>query len=215
MEFRFYDPSNPATVTNGHLPHWEQENSTYFITWRTADSIPREKAQYWTRQREQWLRTHAINPVDPDWRQKVENLSEDLRRELRRFSRILDDEMDSCHGECLLRDPDLSRVVADSLHHFDGDRYLLGDFVVMPNHVHVLVGGMDRGAMQLQVTSWKRWTSLEINRRTGRKGRLWQTESFDHMVRSQSAFERFRRYISDNPAKAKLREGEYVLWQRK
>ncbi|WP_035615612.1 transposase [Haloferula sp. BvORR071] len=215
MEFRFYDPSNPATVTKGHLPHWEQENSTYFITWRTADSIPREKADYWTQQREDWLRAHAINPGDPEWRKKVEVLPEDIRRELRRFSRAVDDEMDSCHGECLLRDPDLARIVARALHHFDGDRYLLGDFVVMPNHVHVLVGGMDRGRMQLQVGSWKKWTALEINQRTRRKGRFWQTESFDHLVRSESAFERFRRYIGENPAKAKLREGEYVLWQSK
>jgi putative transposase len=214
MDFRFYDPSDPATVTHRHLPHWDQADATYFITWRTVDSIPKDKAQHWTRLREDWLRRNGINPGDPDWRMKVEEMPEDLRREFRRFSRALDDEMDSCHGECLLRDPGYGRIVAEALHHFDGDRYLLASFVVMPNHVHVLVGGLARGEMRLQVTSWKKWTSLEINRRKNRKGRFWQTESFDHLVRSESAFGRFRRYIAENPEKAKLREGEYVLWER-
>lgn len=44
-----------------------------------------------------------------------------------------------CHVACLLRQPVLAKIVADSLRHFDGDRYCLGDFVVMPNHVHLLV----------------------------------------------------------------------------
>ena len=214
MEFRFYDPATTASVKKGHLPHWEQEGATYFITWRTADSIPREKAEYWDRLREEWLRDHQINPADPDLRKKIEEMPDDLRRDFRRFSRALDDEMDSCHGECLLRQPNGARVVADALRHFDSDRYLLGDFVVMPNHVHLLVGGLPRERMQAQVTSWKKWTALEINKVLGRNGRFWQTESFDHLVRNEAAFERFRRYIADNPGKAKLREGEYLLWQR-
>ena len=137
MDFRFYDPSDPATVTHRHLPHWGQAGATYFITWRTVDSIPKEKAQHWTRLREDWLRRNGVNRGDPDWRLKVEEMPEELRREFRRFSRALDDEMDSCHGECLLREPGYGRIVAEALHHFDGDRYLLGSFVVMPNHVHV------------------------------------------------------------------------------
>jgi len=214
MEFRFYDPSNPAAVTRGHLPHWDQEGATYFITWRTADSIPREKAEYWKRLREEWLHDHTINPADPDWRKKVEEMPEDLRCEFRRFSRALDEEMDACHGECLLRGPDCAGIVAGALRHFDTDRYLLDSFVVMPNHVHVLVGGVVRERMRDQVTSWKKWTALQINRLLGLSGRVWQTESFDHLVRNEAAFVRFQRYITENPAKAKLREGEFVLWQR-
>lgn len=84
----------------------------------------------------------------------------------------------------------------------------------MPNHVHVLVGELRREKMKAQVSSWKKWSATEINRLLGRKGRFWQTEHFDHLVRSQSAFERFQRYIAENPAKAKLRQGEYLHWKR-
>jgi putative transposase len=104
--------------------------------------------------------------------------------------------------------------VADALRHFDGNRYTLGDFVVMPNHVHLLVGALARNAMLKQVESSKKWTALKINEALGRKGRFWQDESFDHLVRSEAAFQKFRRYITDNPVKAKLRDGEFLLWQR-
>jgi type I restriction enzyme R subunit len=91
---------------------------------------------------------------------------------------------------------------------------LLGDFVVMPNHVHLLVGGLGRDRMLAQITSWKKWSAIQINKQLGLRGRLWQDESFDHLVRSEAAFDRFRRYIAENPAKAKLRLGEFIHWAR-
>ncbi|WP_375341834.1 hypothetical protein [Luteolibacter soli] len=66
--------------------------------------------------------------------------------------------------------------------------------------------------MLLQVESWKRWTSTRINKHLGRCGRFWQDESFDHLVRSEAAFLRLKRYIAENPKK--LRHGEYLHWVR-
>jgi type I restriction enzyme R subunit len=48
------------------------------------------------------------------------------------------DALDAGHGACVLRQPDLATIVGNSLRHFDGERYLMLDFVVMPNHVHLL-----------------------------------------------------------------------------
>lgn len=211
MKLSFFDPEKPTTVTNGHLPHWEQEGATYFITWRTADSIPKSKWEYWHRLREEWLRRHGIEPRSADWRKHVENLSEKQRKDFSRFARILEQEMDSCHGTCPLRDPACARVVESALRHLDEVNYLLGDFAIMPNHIHVLVGALPRDRMLLQVTSWKKWSAIQINRLLGRGGRLWQDESFDHLVRDKAAFARYRRYIAENPDKARLREGEFVL----
>lgn len=213
MQFRFFDPGKPTTVTQGHLPHWEQEGATYFITWRTADSIPKAKWQYWHRLRSEWLVHHHIDPTNPDWRRRVEALPDAQRRAFSRFARILEQEVDSCHGTCPLRNPACAGIVESALRHLDGTGYLLGDFVVMPNHVHVLVGALSRESMLKQVTSWKKWSAIQINRLSGRSGRLWQDESFDHLVRDQSAFHRYRRYIGENPEKAKLRQGDYILGQ--
>ena len=146
-----------------------------------------------------------------------------LRQEFARtFSLRLEDELDTCHGACVLRQPAVARIVADALHPLDGDRCTLGDFVVMPNRMHLLVGGMARDSMLRQVESWKEWTALQINRalgpfdklRAGRTGRFWQDESFDHLVRSPAAFDKFRLYIAENPLKAKLPQADFIHGRR-
>ena len=214
LPFLFFDPDAELTITHGHLPHWDQQGSTYFITWRTADSIPGPVWEEWRKERNAWLVSHRIDPGRRDGRMHLELLPVTERREFRRFSRLLEDELDRGHGSCVLRPSDLSRIVADALHHFDGDRYALGDFVVMPNHVHVLAGRMPRETMRKQVESWKKWSAIPINNSLGRKGRFWQDEHFDHLVRSPESFEKYRRYIASNPGQARLGSGDFNLWQR-
>ena len=214
MSFRFFDPLGPLAITQGHLPHWDQSGATYFITWRTADSIPKQVWERWRLERDDWLLDRGIDTEVKDWRLLVEELTDGERRDFRQFTTQLESEVDACHGACVLRDPNLRQIVVDTLRCFDGQRYKLGDFVVMPNHVHVLVGGMARETMLAQVVSWKRWTAKQINQALGQRGRFWQDESFDHLVRNEAAFMKFRRYISENPAKAGLKEDEFTLWQR-
>ncbi|MDP1586295.1 MAG: transposase [Prosthecobacter sp.] len=203
--FQFFNPAAKVTISHCHLPHWDQANATYFITWRTADSIPREI----------WLLAHDINPAAKDWRFDLEMLDQEARDDFRQFARALEKELDACHGDCPLKTPHLATIVADSLHHFDGTRYTLGDYVIMPNHVHLLVGGLQRQAMLKQVESWKKWTAIQINESLNRRGRFWQDESFDHLVRNESFFfGKFRAYIAKNPVTARLKPHEFILWQR-
>jgi REP element-mobilizing transposase RayT len=114
----------------------------------------------------------------------------------------------------VLKRSELAAIVAENLHHFDGDRYLLADFVVMPNHVHLLLCLLGATDIEDQCYSWKRYTATQINRALGRRGRLWHEESFDHLVRTPEHFEYFRRYIANNPNKAGLRQHEYLHWHR-
>jgi type I restriction enzyme R subunit len=122
--------------------------------------------------------------------------------------------LDRGYGACPLRDPRAANVVAGALRHFDGDRYWLGDFVVMPNHVHVLVCLIGSTGLEPQCDSWKSYTAREISRLLGRRGRLWQAESFDHLVRSPEQFDYLRRYIAENPEKAHLQHGDYLHYVR-
>ena len=138
-----------------------------------------------------------------------------LHTELRKFrQRRWHGHLDDCHGSCVLQDP-LTRVhVEKSLLHFDNERYDIERFVVMPNHVHVLIQ-MRRGTeLRKQFTDLMRFSAREINQHLGTSGDLWQSEPFDHIVRSESQFEYLRQYIVDNPKKANLPEGEYTLWVR-
>ena len=212
--FQFFNPAAKVTISHRHLPHWDQAGATYFITWRTTDSIPREIWLRWREERDVWLLAHDINPASKDWRFDLEMLDEAARDDFRQFARALESELDACHGDCVLRDPRFSKLVSDSLRHFDGSRYVLGDYVVMPNHVHLLVGGLARQAMLKQVESWKKWTALQINEALNRSGRFWQDESFDHLVRNEASFGKFRAYIAKNPVTARLKPHEFILWQR-
>jgi type I restriction enzyme R subunit len=98
--------------------------------------------------------------------------------------------------------------------HFDGEHYLMTDFVVMPNHVHLLAAFVDEEGMLAQCDSWKHFTARRINQRLGTKGRVWQQDGFDRLVRSVPHFEAFRRYIAENPKKAGLSQGEFVHYSR-
>ena len=109
------------------------------------------------------------------------------------------DHLDACHGSCVLKRPALADEVSKSLRHFDGDRYQLHDFVVMPNHVHLLATFPTEDAMVLQCESWKHFTATKLNRLLKRKNRFWLQEAFDHLVRSAEQFEHLRRYIAENP----------------
>jgi REP-associated tyrosine transposase len=189
---------------------------TYFITFRTEDSLPQDVIKTWYDERNSWLEQHGIAFEGPLSRDAFARLPVWMRREFhQRFSEKLHRLLDECHGACVLRLPALARIVRDSLLHFDGKRYEMGDFVVMPNHVHLLVQFLPGVDMKRQCQSWKHFTAREINRALGQTGHFWQGESFDHLVRSPEQFEALRQYIAENPSRANLREGEYLHYVRK
>ncbi len=213
LQFGFFDPKQEYSVTQGVLPHWEQPGATYFITYRTHDSIPQAAFELWQRQRADALRRLEIDPDDPNWTSAFGHLNWGVRRQFaRQFATILEASLDELHGAFALRYPNVSNVVAENLLHFDGMRYSLGGFVVMPNHVHVLVC-LDRNVtLKEQCRNWKHYQSCQINSLLGNKGRLWQPESFDHLVRDGDHFQKFRKYIQNNPVKSRLKESEFRLY---
>ena len=208
---RVFDRREDALIVERRLPHWAQSGTICFITFRTRDSMPKSVVDRWLRERWQWLRSHGIDPAEANWHQGLEQLDQQLQHEFHRtFSQFWHDELDQCHGECVLRQPELAQIVANSLKYFAGDRYELTDFVVMPNHVHLLAAFREPEHMLEQCESWKHFTATQINRRLKRKGKLWQQDGFDHLVRNVDEFEHLRRYIAENPAKARIGPTEYV-----
>lgn len=213
--FHVFDPGGELLIIERRLPHWSQAGAICFITWRTDDSLPKPVLARWYAQRDAWLHQHGVDPQRADWRNELNRLSRGLQAEfLRTFSERWHENLDACHGECVLRQPPLSQIVSRSLLHFDGQRYEMTDFVVMPNHMHLLAAFETEEAMLEQCESWKTFTATRINRHLGRKGRFWQQDGFDHLVRSAEQFEYLRRYIADNPAKARLAAGEYVHYSK-
>jgi REP-associated tyrosine transposase len=215
MPFEFFDPTQEVFVHYRKLPHWEQAGATSFITWRTIDSIPEATIRRWRVERAGWLRRHYIEPQSGNWREQLRSLSTAARREFHQhFTQAWMDCLDACHGACQLKSPALSALVAEALLYFDNQEYLLADFVVMPNHVHVLVQFPAEGQCKRRCRAWKHYTATEINLHLGKSGRFWQVESFDHLVRSPEQFAYLRDYIANNGPRAGLRPGEYRAYRR-
>jgi putative transposase len=204
-----FDPDGELVISQHCRPHWSQAGAMVFITFRTEDSIPREVIKRWDREKQDWLRQRGWEN-SAHWSVAIESLAENDRAEFQKtFHRRRETFLNSCRGRCLLRRPELAQLVADSLLHFDGQRYRMGDFVVMPNHVHLLAVFSTPETMKAQCDSWLHYTAFRINQAIDEKGKIWQQEPFDHLVRNPSQYEYLRQYIADNPRKAALRPGEY------
>jgi REP element-mobilizing transposase RayT len=95
-------------------------------------------------------------------------------------------------------------MVEDALLHFDGERYRIHAWVIMPNHVHVLF--TPYGAFMLEdiLHSWKSFTAKKANRLLEMVGKFWQEEYFDRFIRDELHFSRALEYIEFNPVKAGL-----------
>ncbi len=181
------------------LPHRHQSGATAFVTFRLADSLPAAKLQSWHREQTEFLASHPKPWDEQTWKTYRRN-----------FPQRLEEWLDEPHGECLLRQPDIAAVVESALRHFDGDRYVLDAFVIMPNHVHVLVKPLPGHTLEQILHSWKSYTAHCINKQLGRSGQIWEHESFDHLLRSEKQLLRLSAYIRENPEKAGLVDGFIV-----
>jgi type I restriction enzyme R subunit len=210
-----FDPESAIWVVERRLPHWSQSGAITFITWRTEDSMPKEVLDQWFADRNRLLTSHGIDPTAPNWYAEVAKIDNAaLRDALHRLWNRWHDALDVGHGACALQQHEHAKIVADSLRYFDEQRYIMLDFVVMPNHVHLLASFPNERAMLAQCESWKHFTAVQINRSLGRKGRFWQQDAFDHLVRSEEQFWYLRDYIANNPVKAGLRPGEFLHYSK-
>lgn len=199
----YFDPHGEIKITQNRLPHWQQDQAAYFVTWRLADSIPRVKL---TQHQDEVAAWKKANP-DP-WDDKTKEAYHKI------FSNRMDDWMDAGHGACLLRNHANAEVVKDGMLHFNGKRITVHTFVIMPNHIHVLLRIHEGWQLERIVHSWKRHSAVRINRRENRTGQaLWQKDYFDRLIRNQNHFAHCVRYIRSNPQKARLPVGDFLLWE--
>ncbi|MGE0544817.1 MAG: transposase [Dehalococcoidia bacterium] len=170
--------SHPGWYSRGYLPHVDHANLVQMITFRLADAMPAERRAEW---------------------QQILRIEEGAKRRT-----VIEAYLDAGYGACHLRDPRISRVVEDALRHFDGERYRLLAWVVMPNHVHVLIDAFAGHPIRQTVHSWKSFTATQANRILERTGPFWQPDYFDRYIRDNQHLEQARWYIHQNPVKAGL-----------
>jgi REP element-mobilizing transposase RayT len=112
--------------------------------------------------------------------------------------------LDHGHGVKWLKNPAVAGIVQDSLKFFDGDRYFLHAWVIMPNHVHVLFTPAEGWTLSKILHSWKSFSAREANKVLDRTGEFWQAEYFDRAIRDERGFSAAAEYIEYNPVKAGL-----------
>jgi carbamoylphosphate synthase large subunit/REP element-mobilizing transposase RayT len=199
--FRAFDEPAELRRTRRNLPHWEQAATTYFATFRLADAVPASLRAQWKEDLANWLR-HNPKPWNAETAYEYQQ----------RFIESRETWLDQGHGACILRKRKAGEIVAAALRHFDGERYFLDGFVVMPNHVHVLFQPLSGFDLSKILHSWKSFTAHQIRREvSGDTGAVWQDESFDRIVRNWEELQEYRSYIARNPEKARLSAGEFVL----
>lgn len=186
-----------------HLPHIQPAGATFFVTCRLAGSLPLP-VQEALRSEAERISRELANISDEPIRTKQAHLSH--RRLFGRWDTALR-QADS--GPVWLRQAPLARLIADSLHHRDGEVYNLLAYCIMPNHVHIVFSPLpDSDDRYPSVTaimqSLKAYTAREANKLLDRQGQFWQRESYDHWVRNSDELRRIVRYVIDNPVKANL-----------
>ena len=207
--------------SRGYVPHWDHPGMMQALTFRLHDSLPRAVVERWkaelglhlgalaslpasfpidhparTRSDSRGEKTHQPAGKDTgalrmDWREV------ELRKRIARYE-------DEGHGVCWLRQPQIGALVQQALLHFDGQRYLLLAWCVMPNHVHVLVETKPGFPLPGLLHSWKSYTANEANKLLRRRGEFWQREYVDRYIRHAEHYTQAIRYIEGNPAKAGL-----------
>lgn len=199
---KFFNPFVDVEKHTTVLPHWEQPGASYFVTFRLADALPRQKLDDWKRERDAWLEAHP-----QPWSEEVEKEYHE------RFSSTIERWLDGGHGRCVLRDPNAARIVGDALNHFEGVRCVQHTWVVMPNHVHALFTLLGEHHLDELLHSWKSFTANKIHEAVGGRGHLWQRDYFDRLIRDETHFRNCVRYICKNPEKAHLQPNEYLRFE--
>ncbi len=166
--------------SRGYLPHCDDSYATQMVTFRLADLMPAHLLEYWN--------AAVKNPTNPEVWEVVEKY------------------LDQGRGSCCLKDGAVALLVENAFIHFDQQRYDLMGWVVMPNHVHVLLAPRQEYSLSQIVHSWKSYTAKEINTLLQRTGTLWQREYFDRYIRSEQHYYYALNYIHQNPVKAGLVE---------
>jgi REP element-mobilizing transposase RayT len=186
--------------SRGYLPHWEVDEGLYFVTFRLGDSLPKdvyERIRAETRAFQNALTRCKPTSVERD----------KIRRFL--FARV-DEQLDAGYGACWMQRPEIAKLVADALRFFDGKRYDILAWCVMPNHVHVVLQTKPGETLDGICGSWKSCTALEANRILGREGRFWYRDYFDRLIRDDRDLENTISYVLNNPSKAGLTDWPWV-----
>lgn len=198
----FLEKSEEVEIsTHDKLPHWHQDGKIQYVTFRLADSLPQSELK------EIKGMIDSFKERNPEpWDKSV------MLQYHRQVGAKFEEYLDNGLGECIFRNKECRDVLKDVIMFYDNVKYDVLAFVIMPNHVHLLLRLIDRNKLGKIMQSIKRQSSREINNRLNRQGTIWMKRYFDRIVRSEDHLKHYLSYIRDNPRF--LMPGDFYLYVR-
>jgi type I restriction enzyme R subunit len=191
----FFNPREKFDNHGSTLPHWQQGSCPQFITFREHDSLPQEMIRRLRIEKENWLTRHP-EPHDEAAREEYREL----------FTKPVEEALDRGLGRCHMRDEKNRTILEGILMHSQGEKVEHLAWVIMPNHVHLLCRPYH--PLDQLVKIWKGVSARKIGR-----GRLWQSNYRDTMIRNERHLYRAIHYIRNNPKR--LSAAQFTLWESK
>jgi REP element-mobilizing transposase RayT len=168
--------------SRGYLPHYDGRALPQSISLHLADAVPKTVIEGWKRE------LNTKNSVQDKML---------LRARIEKYA-------DQGYGKAFLKDHRVAQMVQRTLLNDDGKRYRLFAWVVMPNHIHLLLTRFERDTLAEIMQSFKSITSHKANKSLSRSGQFWMLDYFDRYIRNAKHFKKSIEYIEDNPVKAGL-----------
>lgn len=174
--------SQRGWYARGYVPHFDDGPIPQMVTFRLIDSFPSTCLTGWA------VELAAMPPAQAECERR----------------RRIEGYLDKGFGSTWLSRPDIADIMLQALLCFNGQRYQLHAWTVMPNHVHTLLTPKSGDSLSQILHSWKSFTANKANAVLGRTGSFWQREYFDRFVRNEEHFAAAVVYIENNPVKAGL-----------
>jgi REP element-mobilizing transposase RayT len=184
-----------SLIYRRHLPHYQPPGATLFVTFRLYGSLPADVVE--TLRAKGQRNERILNTLSPEERRH--RAYDEQMRMFGRWEAALDAAQESPRW---LADDRIARMMVESIRWRDGKVYELLAFCIMPNHVHMVFS--TDNPLPVVMQSLKGYTSRQANQILNRKGKFWQDESYDHVIRNEEELERILKYVVNNPVKAGL-----------
>ena len=181
------------------LPHWQITDGVYFVTFRLKGSLPVEvikrlKYERAIEENKLILKDLSDHEIDVELK-KIRHLY------FGKFDQLLDDYKSGPH---FLKEPEVAKVVGDSILYFDEKRYKIICYIIMSNHVHLVFYKLQMD-MEKILGSMKKYSARRINQLHNQVGRnVWLAESYDHIIWNRTELANWINYTLDNAVKINL-----------
>lgn len=200
-----------------NLPHFQQPGQAYFITWNLKDAIPAKAFQDYTLELTKLERQIKELKKNNSAESLIINLESEYDRLRRKYLKAYHDMLDAeRHPSVNLSKPENTDIILEALQFWEGKKLHNLALTIMCNHVHWVIELREKDdqgqAVYLEdiMESVKRYSANKINKQEGRRGQLWQKESFDTTIRDHKHMYNAIRYTLNNPVNA----GLISCWQQ-